>query len=161
MKVLRIYIDTSVFGGYFDTEFSLATQGFFGEIESGKILPLLSETLAREVEDAPAEIQQLLQKVMSGPCEQLIVGADVVNLARAYLEDKVVSEKYADDALHVALATCARADSIASWNFRHMVNPVRIQAFNRVNRLQNFGAITIMTPEDILRALEESDEEDQ
>lgn len=76
----------------------------------------------------------------------------------AYLRTSVVSARCADDALHVAVATVARADVLVSWNFRHLVNPIRIRAFNGVNTTQGYGPIIIMTPTDIVGLLEQEDE---
>ena len=38
----RIYLDTSVFGGYFDIEFELWTKVLFDQISKGKIKMLYS-----------------------------------------------------------------------------------------------------------------------
>jgi hypothetical protein len=81
-------------------------------------------------------------------------------LQDAYLSASVVSKRYANDALHVAQATIARADVIVSWNFKHLVNPSRIRAFNGVNMAQGYGQIIIMTPSDIIKILEEGDEKE-
>jgi hypothetical protein len=35
---MRIYVDTSVFGGVFDSEFSLPSQRLFEEIETGRFI---------------------------------------------------------------------------------------------------------------------------
>ncbi len=53
-----------------------------------------------------------------------------------------------NDALHIALATLAKADVLVSWNFRHMVNWRRIRACNEVNRKNGYHAIDIRTPEE-------------
>ena len=39
----RIYIDTSVVGGYFDEEFSADTIAFFQQINNGEIIVILSD----------------------------------------------------------------------------------------------------------------------
>ena len=86
---------------------------------------------------------------------------EVELLRDAYLTAGVVAAQYADDALHVAHATLARADVIVTWNFRHLVNPSRVRAFNGVNIAQGYGPVIIMTPVDIDGVLEESDEEEK
>ena len=55
-----------------------------------------------------------------------------------------------NDALHIALATLAKADVLVSWNFRHMVNWRRIRVCNKVNRENGYSAIDIRTPEEIV-----------
>ena len=39
---LRVYVDTSVFGGAFDSEFRSATQTFFEQVREGQFLPVIS-----------------------------------------------------------------------------------------------------------------------
>jgi len=49
----RIYIDTSVVGGYFDEEFSDATQGLFKRFENNEIIFVVSDLLDLELIAAP------------------------------------------------------------------------------------------------------------
>jgi predicted nucleic acid-binding protein len=158
MKRMRVYFDTSVLGGCFDARFREASRQLVEAAYAEQVLPLLSEILLRELTEAPATVQQLLSRLMQGDVERLEVNDDTVALHEAYLSTGVVPPRYADDALHVALATVARADVLVSWNFKHLVNPVRVRAFNGVNIAQGYGPIIIMTPSDIVRLVEQSDE---
>jgi predicted nucleic acid-binding protein len=158
MKRMRIYFDTSVLGGCFDREFQDASRQLVQAAYAEQILPLLSEILLRELTEAPANVRQLLARLMQGDVERLAVNDDAVGLHEAYLNTGIVPPRYADDALHVALATVARADVLVSWNFKHLVNPVRVRAFNGVNIAQGYGPIIIMTPSDIVGLLEQPDE---
>jgi predicted nucleic acid-binding protein len=158
MKCMRVYFDTSVLGGCFDREFQDASRQLVQAAYADQILPLLSEILLRELTEAPATVRQLLARLMQGDVERLAVNDDAVELHEAYLSTGIVPPRYADDALHVALATVARADVLVSWNFKHLVNPVRVRAFNGVNIAQGYGPIIIMTPADIVGLLEQPDE---
>jgi hypothetical protein len=62
----------------------------------------------------------------------------------------VVVPKYADDALHVAHATIARADVIVSYNFKHLVNPTQIRSFNGINLANRYGMVVILSPEAVI-----------
>jgi predicted nucleic acid-binding protein len=161
VKPMRVYIDTSVFGGYFDDAFEGASRGFLLAIWDGRATALLSETLLRELEEAPQEVKDLLSRTLRGESERLEVTEETVELQDAYLTAGVVPRKYADDALHVALATIARAHVIVSWNFKHLVNPISIRAFNGVNLIQGYGPVVIMTPTDLIPILEGKDEEEK
>jgi hypothetical protein len=77
-------------------------------------------------------------------------------LRDAYVAEEVVTARYADDALHVAQATLAQADAIASWNFKHLVNPARIRGFSRVNAARGHAPVVILTLADIVGILESS-----
>lgn len=71
---------------------------------------------------------------------------EALELRDAYLDAGVLSDKWRSDALHVALATIARADALVSWNFRHLVSVDKIRLFNVVNLGAGYGLITILPP---------------
>jgi hypothetical protein len=54
---MRVYIDTSVWGGYFDEEFSAITVQFFEAPFAGLFSALVSDTLVEELIEAPAEFR--------------------------------------------------------------------------------------------------------
>jgi hypothetical protein len=155
MSVLRVYIDTSVFGGCFDAEFATPSRRLFDAVFARSVTALISDTLVAEIVGAPEEVQDLLAKTLQIGCERLPLTAEGIALHEAYLRANVVTPKYSDDALHVAQATLARADVIVSWNFKHLVNPTRIRMFNGVNLGQGYGLVVIMTPSEVLGVLEE------
>jgi len=126
---LRVYVDTSVFGGYFDEEFSTASRRFFDAVFAGRVVVLVSETLVAELVRAPEPVQDLLSQTVRARIEQLVLTPEAIALRDAYVRNGVITQKYANDALHVAQATLARADVISSWNFKHLVNPERIREF--------------------------------
>jgi hypothetical protein len=61
--VQRIYIDTSVVGGYFDNEFSSDSKLFFERVEKGELIILVSDLLEAELMGAPAFVKELLTKL--------------------------------------------------------------------------------------------------
>lgn len=42
---MRIYVDTSVVGGFYDKEFDEATKALFKKVEKGEIILVVSELL--------------------------------------------------------------------------------------------------------------------
>lgn len=56
----RIYLDTSVVGGYFDDEFSEDTIPFFERVKSGEIIIVVSDILEAELLRAPDFVKELL-----------------------------------------------------------------------------------------------------
>jgi len=71
-------------------------------------------------------------------------------LRDAYLQAKIVTPKYADDALHVALATVAGCTLIVSWNFQHIVHFQKIPLYNAINVLQGYQPIAIYSPREVI-----------
>jgi len=112
-------------------------------------VPVISDTLIAEIENAPAPVRSILEYLLAVDHERLPITEEVVGLQQAYLAAGVVTARFADDALHVAQATVARADVIASWNFKHLVNPIRVRAFNDVNSSRGYGVVVILTPADV------------
>ena len=118
--IKKIYIDTSVFGGYFDKEFSEDTIPFFKKIISDNVEILVSQTLELELYRAPSFITDLYESL--GNLKNVELTEEVENLALKYIEEKVVGKTSLADCQHIALATINNADVLASWNFKHIVN---------------------------------------
>ncbi len=157
MEPLRVYPDTSVFGGLFDGEFAALTAPFFRAVQSGRIVLLVSDLVVAELDRAPARIQDLLQGLLPAS-ERVVITAAMRDLQVAYLAAGVVGSRYADDALHVAAATVVRAQTLVSWNFRHLVDPRRARRYNGVNIGRGYGLVTIVTPVDLALLPETEDE---
>jgi hypothetical protein len=66
------------------------------------------------------------------------------------MEQKIVSKKYEDDALHIAIATVLEVDVLVSWNFKHIVNLDKIRKFNAVNLLYGYKTIEIRSPREVI-----------
>ncbi len=63
VKGLRVYADTSVFGGYFDPEFAKDSTNFFDEVKAGKFWLVTSDVLLFELRAAPPRIMQILKSL--------------------------------------------------------------------------------------------------
>ena len=74
---------------------------------------------------------------------------EVANLADRYIESGALSGKMRSDAEHIAAATVAGVDVLASWNFRHIVNVRRIRRYNAVNRQMGYPPINIRSPKEL------------
>jgi hypothetical protein len=112
----RIYIDTSIVGGFFDKEFSVATQALFERLKNGEV-------------------------ALTQEC---------IDLANQYVAEKVVGGASIDDCYHIAIATIAKVDVLASWNFKHIVNLDRIKGYNGVNLKMGYSIVEIRNPKDLI-----------
>ena len=122
MKRQRIYIDTSIVGGFFDVEFEKETKLLFQRLENKEIIFVISNLLQEELDDAPIHVKNLLKNFDKNNFEQVIVTDEVNRLADKYIAEKVVGKTSLDDCKHIALATINNVDILASWNFKHIVN---------------------------------------
>ena len=146
----RIYIDTSVVGGYFDEEFKDATQELFSRFENEEIIFVVSDLLDLELTAAPKNVRELLQKYSSDKFERILLIEEAIKLADTYIAEKVVGKTSLEDCRHIALATIYRVDVLASWNFKHIVNLDRIKGYNSVNYRLGYPMIEIRSPKDLL-----------
>ena len=129
----RIYIDTSVFGGYFDTEFSEHTIPLFDRLNNKEFTLLFSTVSQDELGNAPDKVKNLVKSLKVEWTEFLETTDEAVDLASEYIREKVVGQTSFADCLHIALATINRADFLISWNFKHIVNVLRIRGYNSIN----------------------------
>ena len=149
MKRLRVYVDTSVLGGYYDVEFAEETKPLIDAARNGRLILVVSDLTLAELEEAPDEVRAILESIPPENVEVVETGEEAVILQRAYLNAGVVSERYAGDALHIAIATVCKVDVVVSWNYRHIVNFSCIRAFNAVNLREGYQAVEIRAPMEV------------
>lgn len=149
--IKSVYLDTSVFGGYFDEEFSANTIPFFERIAEERITVIISEVLEDELSGAPDFVKELFEHILNGETEYVNVTSEVENLAETYIKEKVVGQTSFVDCTHIALATVNKADILVSWNFKHIVNIDRIRGYNSVNMKLGYPILEIRTPKEIFK----------
>jgi predicted nucleic acid-binding protein len=148
-KVLRVYADTSVFGGVFDEEFCEASRTLFQQVRDGRFSLVTSGAVCREIAEAPARVQAFFESVL--PLVEVVeVTTAAVELQMAYLRAGIVSPKWAVDALHVALAATTGCSLIVSWNFAHIVHFDKIALYNEVNALRGHAVLGIHSPLEVI-----------
>ena len=129
----RVYIDTSVIGGYYDDEFEEYSRALFQEFISGKKIAILSNITMAELILAPKRIQKLIDKLPKNAMENVEMTKEADELSEIYVQEGIVSRNDFVDAQHIALATIIHADVLVSWNFKQIVNLERIRKYNSVN----------------------------
>lgn len=155
MRPIRVYADTSVFGGTEDEEFRDPSRRFFDAVRSGRFVILISEETARELQTAPDAIRNLPQTLPKESIDTIEINTEVLSLAQMYLDAAVLGQSSKSDAIHVAAASVAGADLILSWNFKHIVNFDRIRGFNGVNTMNGYRTMTILSPMEVCHENEE------
>ena len=149
MKPLRIYVDTSVFGGCFDTEFAEQSTRFFDLVRTGRIVVLVSQVVVDELREAPPQVREVFSSLAGESLVPVDLTPETIELRDDYVAAGIVSRRFVDDATHVAAATVARADAIVSWNFRHIVRVDKMRAYNQVNLQAGFGLLSIVSPQEV------------
>ena len=146
----RIYIDTSIVGGYFDEEFKEATVKLFDRLQNNEVIFVISDLLEIELLRAPQQVRELLDNYSANKFERIELSEEAVELADTYIRDGVVGRTSVEDCRHIALSTIHKVDVLASWNFKHTVNLDRIKGYNSVNLRLRYSIIEIRSPKDLV-----------
>lgn len=148
--IQRVYIDTSIVGGFFDEEFKDATIKLFNRLENDEIIFVVSELLDLELLNAPTRVRELLLKYPIDKFQRVDLTMEAIQLADTYIAEKVVGKTSLEDCRHIALATIHKVDVLASWNFKYIVNLDRIKGYNSVNLRLGYSMIEIRSPKDLI-----------
>lgn len=146
---IRVYADSSVYGGAFDEEFKEPTRRFFAQVRVGRLRIVVSPLVDDELGRAPSEVRELFAEMLA--LAEEVAGIDAaVPLQEAYLRAGIVGAASMADALHVALATVSGCRAIVSWNFRHIVHLGKIPLYNGVNLVEGYPPIGIHSPQEVI-----------
>lgn len=64
-QLLRLYLDTSVFGGVFDEEFQIDSKRIMDALHAKKFLLMMSDVVLDELEGAPENVNSFFCRVAS------------------------------------------------------------------------------------------------
>ena len=118
------------------------------ELKTGKYEVVISELTLREIRRCHQPKQTNLVNYLGEiEYEVLYDSNEVKALAKAYVENGVLTQKNENDCLHMAFASTNGCDVIVSWNFKHMLRLKTIQGV-RITNAQNgyFKLMDIVQP---------------
>ncbi len=148
---LKIYLDTSVISAVLDgknPERQSLTKDFFKLKDDFTIF--ISEVTQLEINQTPIiELRREMNGLIMG-MEILELTKDDEELAAKYVEKGAIPTKYAEDALHIAIAVNNNMDYLLSWNFKHIVKLKTKNIVRLVNTLTKIAQIEIITPAELL-----------
>ncbi|MEQ8239521.1 MAG: hypothetical protein RIA69_09935 [Cyclobacteriaceae bacterium] len=148
--IKKVYIDTSVVGGYFDEEFEFWTKIFFESVKKNEFQIVISDILTEELKYAPEFIRNFLDEFPDEHKVYVELSSDVEALARQYISSQIVGVKSLVDCRHIATATINQIEILTSWNFKHIVNLNKIHLYNGVNLQYGYRPVEIRTPREIV-----------
>ena len=112
-----IYVDTSVVGGCHDDEFAPWSNGLMKDFRLGTFKPVVSRIVTLEIADAPEDVRRTYAVLLNLDYELLEVTPEATALADLYQQRGILTPKFYDDGLHIALATIAEVDVLASGDY--------------------------------------------
>ena len=147
---MKFYVDTSVWGGFDDNEFSEWTIPFFEQARKGKFTIVLSDVTIGELQKAPELIRELPTTIPPDFLELVSITDEQLELADKYVQEGALTPKFHSDAQHIAISSILKVDSLVSWNFKHMVNFFRIRYYNSINLKFGYTTIDIRSPKEVI-----------
>lgn len=151
---LRLYLDTTIpnylFADHYPERREI-TRLLMKAIGSKEYEAYISDVVIRELTAAPEPLlAKMMLEIKNIPRLQSV--EDTEGLARAYLENRIFSANYIDDARHVSIASINNMDAVVSWNFGHLVNLERVKKVNIVNDIMGYKHIEIISPQEVIYA---------
>lgn len=114
--------------------------------------PHISSVVTDEIRDAPKDIQDAIVSRL-GEIDPLLieVSSEAESLAQQFIDQRILPPRRRTDGLHVACAIVAGLELLVSWNYRHIANASKAEAFNAVALLAGWSrGIEIHTPLEVL-----------
>lgn len=154
MSSVSLYLDSSVWNCQFNdhvADLQAQTCVLFKRIQADRsIRAFLSDVVLQELGSAPADrASQLADLIRDVDPMRLDLDVESAALAEAYIEHRILMPGHLVDARHVAIATVGQVDALVSWNYRHLVNRRRREAFNGVNAIMGYRSIDIVSPPEV------------
>ncbi|NDC63056.1 MAG: PIN domain protein, partial [Planctomycetia bacterium] len=95
----RIYVDTSVFGGWEDIAFIGHSRRLVAAMANGDYAMVISEVMLLELEKALAAVRAHLERIPDSLVEVLALDSEAEALAAQYIQDGAVGRNERADAL--------------------------------------------------------------
>ena len=144
---IKLYLDTSIPSAYFDYSKplrQLITQKWF-ENDAFSYEIFISVITIEEIErleniNKKNEIKKL---ILNYNMNVLEISPKAIDLANEYIKNGAIPKSEPEDAYHIAIATINNIDTLASWNFKHIVSINPIRKIHEINKKFNYPLIEI------------------
>ena len=153
MRKMKLYLETTVFNYYFDTEreFHADTRRLFDAIAAGEFEAYTSEYVTLELRRAPepkrGDMMNLIERF---GIKMLEATQEANELAAHYVRNGIIPAKYRTDGEHIACASVNGLDCVLSFNFQH-INKLKTKRMTEIiNLTQGYKGITICLPMEVL-----------
>ena len=153
MRRPMIYLETTIFNHYFDTdrEAHAATVKLFGEIKAGMYEAYTSAYVVDELEEA----HEPKRKKMLGLIPQygimvLDISDEARYLAEMYVNEGIIPAKFVYDGYHIACASVNDMEYVFSLNFKH-INKIKTKTMTSIiNLREGYRPVTIASPMEVV-----------
>jgi predicted nucleic acid-binding protein len=145
----KIYLDTSVISALFDSrtpERQAMTHSAWEQLNDYDVF--VSEIVIDELSKTPESLRaSFFERIKN--FKVLSVTESAHSLAQMYVAQGIFTQKYYDDALHVAVASVNQVSILLSWNFRHLVKLKTRRMVSLVNVHEDYMPVEIISPPEL------------
>jgi len=150
----RIYVETSVWSHAFAEdapESRASTLEFLGQTHEAAHELFISDVVLAEIGRAQEALAADLLRLIDEHSPVLLeLDEDAADLADRFLRLGAVPPSKVEDAQHVAISIVNELDMLLSWNYRHLVNVRRREAFHHIGALSGYyKPLHIITPPEV------------
>lgn len=159
MEKLNLYIETSLFGFYYDEnpineEKKESVRKLFKQIAEGFFKNgFISYITLTELTRAPESIRdKLLLLITKYRLKEIEVERDKVEkLVQCYIKVMPIFKRWENDARHIALATVSGVDILVTLNCEHIDNEQTIRKVKLINKAEGYNnELDIRRPEEVI-----------
>jgi len=149
MRKQKIYLETTLFNYYFDKDRDAHadTVRLFGEVAAGKYEAYTSRHVIDELEIAQEPKRTQMLALIPEYGITVLEPSDVAErLADIYIAERIIPPQKREDALHIAIASVNKLDTIFSLNFKHIVRSRTIIETAKINLFHGLRAVELTHP---------------
>lgn len=152
-----VYIETSVVSYYTGKTsrdlvvagHQVSTKEFWDRLTTEEFIPVISALVIKEASQGNIEQAEKRKEALQG-FHVLDISEESENLASFLVTNNGVPAEFLEDALHIAVASVAKIDFIATWNFKHMNNPFTKEKIRKIIEDSGYSCPVIISPEELL-----------
>jgi predicted nucleic acid-binding protein len=143
----KLYLDTSVPSAFFDTSKpmrQLITQKWF-ENEAASYELYISALTIEEIERLrnPEKLINIRNLLANGNITMLDITDEAIALGEEYIRGGAIPASEPEDAYHIAIANVHGIETLASWNFKHIVSINPIRKIHEINLKRGYQIVEI------------------
>lgn len=153
----KVYIETSVVS-YYTSKTSrdiviaghqVSTKDFWNKLITNELIPVISALVIKEASQGDLEIAKKRRDAIQSFIV-LDISKEAEELSNLLIAKHGIPNECPEDALHIAIASVANIDFIATWNFKHLNNPFTKNKIKDI--IENAGYIcpVLASPEELL-----------
>ncbi|MEW6619010.1 MAG: type II toxin-antitoxin system VapC family toxin [bacterium] len=157
MKKESLYLDTSVPSAYYDERvmWRLAYTREWWRDELSKYDIFISEIVIAEIRGTEESRRRTELLELVKEFGELKLSPEIEEIAKGYVNQKVIPQTHFPDALHIALASFHKIDFLITWNCEHLAEAHRRRKVRLFNTSAGLFVPEIVTPMELVEGGEE------